>query len=145
MPIFEQPLTLSTWPESCEGGLGSWLEEVTNQFKEPLCYQNVLAYLGTSLWSSSLLFELLVSMAVIDVGIGLCLCKYFSFFVHLFTFRFLDFHFRFAFSYMGSDILRGPPFFKLGIQLLDRCRVDLPFFSSQGFFALGSSVWREHC
>ena len=113
--------------------------------KEPLFYQNVFAYLGTSLWSSSLLFELLVSMAVIDVGIGLCWCKYFHFFVPLFTFRFLDFHFRFAFSYMGNDILRGPPFITLGIQLLDRCRVDLPFFSSQGFFALGSSVWREHC
>ena len=114
-------------------------------WKEPLFYQNVFAYLGTSLWSSSLLFELLVSKAVIDVGIGLCWCKYFSFFVHLFTFRFLDFHFRFAFSYMGNDILRGPPFITMGIQLLDRCRVDLPYFSSQGFFALGSSVWREHC
>ena len=55
-------------------------------------------------------------------------------------FVFLDFHFRFAFSYMGNDILRGPPFITLGIQLLDRCRVDLPYFSSQGFFALGSSV-----
>ena len=56
--------------------------------KEPLFYQNVFAYLGTSHWSSSLLFDLLDSMAVIDVGIGLCWCKYFHFFVPLFEFSF---------------------------------------------------------